>query len=77
MRDIALTAANWVTLHALLKLFYIFIHLTEKLQGSSYPTLNYAILQYMRMIKKLKDIRRELLECSPIANATSIALKKA
>ncbi|KFY92596.1 hypothetical protein V498_04832 [Pseudogymnoascus sp. VKM F-4517 (FW-2822)] len=25
--------------------------------GSSYPTLNYAVLQYMRMIKKLEDMR--------------------
>ena len=28
------------------------------------------------MIEKLEDIRNELLEWSPIANATSIALKK-
>ncbi|KFY49456.1 hypothetical protein V495_00589 [Pseudogymnoascus sp. VKM F-4514 (FW-929)] len=72
MRDIALTA----TLYDLVKLFYIFVYLTEKLQGSSYPTLNYAVPQYMRMIKKLKDMRSELLERSPIATATSIALKK-
>jgi hypothetical protein len=60
----------------LLKLFYIFVRPTKKLQGSSYPTLNYAVPQYMRMIKKLEDIRSELLERSPIATATSIALKK-
>ncbi|KFY79987.1 hypothetical protein V499_01093 [Pseudogymnoascus sp. VKM F-103] len=67
---------NWATLHNLLKLFYIFVRPTEKLQGSSYPSLNYAVLQYMRMIKKLKDMRSELLERSLIATATSIALKK-
>jgi hypothetical protein len=76
MRDIALTTIDWATLHDLLKLFYIFIRPTEKLQGSSYPTLNYAVPQYMRMIKKLEDMRSELPERSPIANATSIALKK-
>lgn len=63
-------------MHTLLKLFYIFICLIEKLQGSSYPTLSYAVLQYMRVIKKLKDIRNELLECSLIANATFVALEK-
>ncbi|KFY91845.1 hypothetical protein V500_04432 [Pseudogymnoascus sp. VKM F-4518 (FW-2643)] len=76
MRDIALTTVDWATLHDLLKLFYIFIRPTEKLQGSSYPTLNYAVPQYMQMIKKLEDIRSELPERSPIANATLIALKK-
>jgi hypothetical protein len=76
MRNIALIAIDWATLHDLLKLFHIFVRLTEKLQGSSYPTLNYAVPQYMRMIKKLEDIGRELLEQSPIATASSIALKK-
>ena len=76
MRNIALTAIDQATLHDLLKLFYIFVCPTEKLQGSSYPTLNYAVLQYMRMIKKLEDIGRELLEQSPIATAALIALKK-
>ncbi|KFZ19521.1 hypothetical protein V501_00632 [Pseudogymnoascus sp. VKM F-4519 (FW-2642)] len=76
MRDIALTATDWATLHDLLKLFYIFVRPTEKLQGSSYPTLNYAVPQYMRMIKKLEDIGRKLPEQSLIATASLIALKK-
>jgi hypothetical protein len=76
MRNIALTAIDWAMLHDLLKLFYIFVRPTEKLQGSSYPTLNYAVPQYMRMIKKLEDIGRELPEQSPIATASLIALKK-
>lgn len=37
MRDIALSAIDWATLHDLSKLFYIFIRPTGKLQGSSYP----------------------------------------
>jgi hypothetical protein len=44
---IKLTNGDWIILHHLLKLFKIFVHTLRKLQVSKYPTMNYAILQYL------------------------------
>ena len=63
-------------MHSLLKLFTIFVRPTEKLQASSYPTLNTAIPQYIRMIKKLEDMKSTLNEKTPIFNAITMALRK-
>jgi hypothetical protein len=76
MKDIALTAKDWQTMKALLDLFYIFIRPTEKLQGSSYPTLNYAVIQYMRMTQKLEVFKAGYTENSTIYDACLAALKK-
>src|SRR3981081_4950766 len=61
---------------ALLDLFYIFIRPTEKLQGASYPTLNYAVVQYMRMTQKLEVFKAGYLENSTMYEASMMALKK-
>jgi hypothetical protein len=47
VRSIKLTDGDWAILHYLLKLFEIFVHPLKKLQASTYPTMNYAILQYL------------------------------
>jgi hypothetical protein len=47
VRSIKLTDSDWAILHYLLKLFEIFVHPSKKLQASTYPTMNYAILQYL------------------------------
>jgi hypothetical protein len=44
VRNIKLTDNNWLILYNLVKLFEIFVHPLKKLQASTYPTLNYAIL---------------------------------
>ena len=76
MREIALSDIDWSTLHLLLKLFYIFIRPTEKLQASSYLTLNSAVPQYMRMIKKLEEMKEEQEHQSTITKAITMAIKK-
>jgi hypothetical protein len=47
VRGIKLTNGDWVILHHLLNLFEIFVHPSQKLQVSTYLTMNYAILQYL------------------------------
>jgi hypothetical protein len=47
VREIKLTHEDWIIIHHLLKLFEIFVYATKKLQASTYPTMNYAILQYL------------------------------
>lgn len=76
MRDISLSSTDWMILHSLLQLFNIFVRPTEKLQAASYPTLNIAIPQYIRMIKKLEEMKDTIPEQSPIAEAIIIAIKK-
>ena len=71
-----ITRPDWAILQDLLKLFEIFVHPTKKLQALTYPTLNYAILQYLQMIKKLKDLQQKLGYSSPIAIAAQKALDK-
>jgi hypothetical protein len=41
----------------MLKLFAIFVRLSKKLQGEKYLTMNYAILQYLRLLHKLELLR--------------------
>ena len=41
----------------MLKLFAIFVRPSKKLQGEKYPTMNYAILQYLRLLHKLELLR--------------------
>ena len=74
--EILITQQDWAILRDLLKLFEIFVHPTKKLQASTYPTLNYAILQYLQMIKKLKELQQRLGHSSPIALAAQKALDK-
>jgi hypothetical protein len=45
VRESMLTQKDWSILHKLHEFFMIFVHPTRKLQGTKYPTLNYAIPQ--------------------------------
>jgi hypothetical protein len=76
IKDIALTAIDWKTLEDLSHFFYIFIRPTQKLQASSYPTLNYAVIQYMRMSQKLEVLKSSYTEHSTMYEAITVALKK-
>jgi hAT family C-terminal dimerisation region len=76
VRNIKLTDSDWVILHHLLKLFEIFIHPSRKLQASTYPTLNYAILQYLQIIKKLKEFQQTVGQDTAIALAAQRSIDK-
>jgi hypothetical protein len=58
VQDIMLTPQDWELLQEIINLFEIFVHPSRKLQGSTYLTLNYDMLQYYIMIKKLKEKRQ-------------------
>jgi len=47
IRDIALTSSDWLQLKQLEQFFLIFVRPSQKLQAEEYPTLNYAIPQYL------------------------------
>jgi hypothetical protein len=66
VRDIMLTQNDWTILHKLHKFFLIFIHPTKKLQASKYPTLNYVIPQYIKMIRQVSEKQREWSMGSPL-----------
>ncbi|KFZ18867.1 hypothetical protein V501_00969, partial [Pseudogymnoascus sp. VKM F-4519 (FW-2642)] len=76
MRDIALTPEDWNILHALQNFFYIFVKPSQKLQASSYLTLNFAIPQYLKMINKLEALQKEVGISSTIGLACIAAYKK-
>ena len=44
----------------------MFAHPTKKLQASTYPTLNYAILQFLSIANKLKEKRQAWSANSPL-----------
>jgi hypothetical protein len=54
----------------------IFVHPTKKLQASRYPTLNYAIPQYIKMIKRVSEKQREWGMGSPLGLACQKAFDK-
>jgi hypothetical protein len=59
VREIMLTQNDWVILHKLHEFFMIFVRSTKKLQAARYPTLNYVIPQYIKMIKRVSEKQRE------------------
>jgi hypothetical protein len=52
-----MTQGDWLILYSMLKLFTIFVRPSKKLQGERYPTMNYAIPQYLRLLHKLELLR--------------------
>jgi hypothetical protein len=58
-KSLILLAEDWAVLQDILDLLEIFVRPSCKLQGSTYPTLNYAIPLYYNMLKKLGKVRRE------------------
>jgi hypothetical protein len=57
VKALELTQGDWIILNSILKLFAIFVRLSKKLQEEKYPTMNYAILQYLRLLHKLELLR--------------------
>src|ERR1700722_15818042 len=57
MKELILTSEDWLLLQEVVKLLNIFVRPSKRLQGSVYPTLNYAIPQYLKMLKKLESCR--------------------
>jgi len=57
VKALELTQGNWIILSSMLKLFAIFVRPSKKLQGEKYPTMNYTILQYLRLLHKLELLR--------------------
>jgi hypothetical protein len=76
MRDIALMPEDWQMLRSLEAFFLIFVSPSQKLQASQYPTLNFAIPQYLKMINKLQDMQRAVGIHSTISSACTVAIKK-
>jgi hypothetical protein len=76
VRDIMLNQSDWAILHKLHEFFQIFVHPTKKLQASVYPTLNYVIPQYIKMIKRVTEKQREWGVGSPLGLACQKALDK-
>jgi hypothetical protein len=52
-----MTQGDWLILYSMLKLFTIFVRPSKKLQGERYPTMNYAIPQYLQLLHKLELLR--------------------
>ena len=57
VKALELTQGDWLILNDMLKLFAIFVRPSKKLQGEKYPTMNYAIPQYLRLLHKLELLR--------------------
>jgi hypothetical protein len=57
VKALELTLGDWMILYDILKLFTIFVRPSKKLQGEKYPTMNYAIPQYLRLLHKLELLR--------------------
>jgi hypothetical protein len=57
VKALELTLGDWVILNDILKLFAIFVRFSKKLQGEKYPTMNYAIPQYLQLLYKLELLR--------------------
>jgi hypothetical protein len=67
--SIALTPIDWALTKDLRELFSVFAHPTKKLQASTYPTLNYAILQFLSIANKLEEKRQAWGADSPLGIA--------
>jgi hypothetical protein len=76
MREIIITASEWQILRSLELFFKIFKEAAEQVQGDNYPTLNYCIPYYLRLMDKLKKMRDSTGYKSPIGEACFAAYEK-
>ncbi|KFY67389.1 hypothetical protein V496_01580 [Pseudogymnoascus sp. VKM F-4515 (FW-2607)] len=60
MKDISLTTDDWAIIKALERLFLVFLKPLRRLQSDSFPTLNFTIPLYLKMINKVTSIQEEL-----------------
>ena len=75
VRSIALTPTDWALTKDLRELFSVFAHPTKKLQASTYPTLNYAILQFLSIANKLEEKRQAWGADSPLGMSRTQSMK--
>ena len=73
MKDIALTIEDWAIIKDLEQLFLIFLKPLRRLQSDTYPTLNFAIPLYLKMINKVKKMQQNAGENSAIGIACIVA----
>jgi exonuclease III len=71
-----LTQGDWLILNSMLKLFAIFVRPSKKLQGERYPTMNYAIPQYLRLLHKLELLRTHFGANTTLGQACTSAYTK-
>ena len=74
MKDIALTSNDWAIIKALERLFLVFLKPSKRLQSDSYPTFNFTIPLYLKMINKFTSLQEELGRSSAIGVACGAAL---
>ena len=60
----------------MLKFFVIFVHVTKKLQALQYPLINYAVPQFLKMIKRVLEKQAEWGATSALGVACQKALDK-
>jgi hypothetical protein len=75
MRDIIISTKEWELLHNLEDFFKIFKRASEKVQADGYPTLNYCLPYYLRLMNKIKIMKKTVKHAS-IAEACTIAFNK-
>lgn len=75
MRDIQITSKEWELLHALTDFFEIFKRISEKVQADGYPTLNYCVPYYLRLMDKIKKMKKTVKHIS-IDEACTAAFNK-
>ena len=76
MKNIQLTPEDWNIPGKLRRLFAVFTKPSAKLQGKTYPTLSMAVLLYLRMMNKLRNLDSEWGIDSTMGRAGQAVLKK-
>ena len=76
VRALMLTQADWAILDNIQRLFTIFVRPSQKLQGKVYPTMNYAIPQYLRLLNKLELLRTHFGSNTTLGKACTLVYKK-
>src|SRR5277367_3666935 len=76
VKVLELTLSDWMILNDILKLFAIFVRPCKKLQGEKYPTMNYAIPQYLRLLHKLELLRTHFRAQTTLGQAYTSAYTK-
>ena len=76
VKALELTQGDWLILNSMLKLFAIFVRPSKKLQGERYPTMNYAIPQYLRLLHKLELLRTHFGANTTLGQACTSAYTK-
>jgi hypothetical protein len=76
VKVLELTPGDWIILNDILRLFTIFVRPSKKLQREKYPTMNYAILQYLRLLHKLELLRIHFSSNTILGKACTSAYDK-